>query len=103
MTKVATSLQTDNFHPIVAVLKKKISGSIEGDAIQNDITGAKGTPPINNEAITGITPQEQNGLNAPTTVAKTIETIGFLVNAFLMNFDAPDNCTATAIGIVIIR
>ncbi|MBW2251310.1 MAG: hypothetical protein JRF60_11945 [Deltaproteobacteria bacterium] len=40
---------------------------MEGDAIQKDMTGAKGTPLINSAAITGITPQEQKGLKAPTT------------------------------------
>ena len=39
-------------------LKKKISGSIEGEASQNDITGAIGTLPISKAAIIGITPQE---------------------------------------------
>ena len=100
--KVATSLQTESFHPIVATLKKKISGSIEGEAIQKDITGAKGTPPISRLAIRGITPQEQNGLNAPTNVANSIDRNTFLFNAFEMYFDTPDTLTITDIGIVII-
>jgi hypothetical protein len=45
--KVVDNLQTDNFQPKLAVPKKNISGSIEGEAIQKDITGAIGTPPIN--------------------------------------------------------
>jgi hypothetical protein len=80
---------------MVAVLRKNISGSMDGDPIQKDITGANGTPPINKDAITGITPHEQNGLKAPTTVANNIDTIGFLLNALLMCFDA--------IGIVITK
>ena len=65
-------------------LRKKISGSIEGDAIQKDMTGGNGTPPINNAAITGITPHEQNGLNAPTSVAKKIAASGRACKARLM-------------------
>ena len=49
---------------------------MEGDAIQNDITGARGTPLISREAMTGITPQEQKGLKSPTTVASTMAVIG---------------------------
>jgi hypothetical protein len=74
---------------------------MDGDAIQNDITGAKGTPPINNEVMTGITPQEQNGLTAPIAVASRIETTGFLLNALRMYFEAPDSCTITDNGMVI--
>ena len=89
MINVAANLQTDKFHPKVAVLNKNISGSIEGEAIQNDITGANGTPPISKDVITGITPHEQNGLKAPTIVARRIEITGLLFNALLMNFAAP--------------
>ena len=32
---------------------------MEGEAIQNDITGPRGIPPISREVITGTTPQEQ--------------------------------------------
>ena len=46
-----------------------ISGSIVGDAIQNDMTGASGTPLIKRPAMTGMTVQEQNGLKAPAAVA----------------------------------
>jgi hypothetical protein len=89
--------------PTTEALRKKISGSMDGEAIQNDITGANGTPPIKRAAITGITPQEQNGLIAPTIVARNIATIGFNPIMRVRNFDAPDTCTATAIGIVITR
>jgi hypothetical protein len=69
---------------------------MDGDAIQKDMTGAMGTPPINNAAITGITPQEH-------TVARIIDTSGFLLRALLINFDTLVSLTATASGIVIIR
>ena len=100
---VAASLQTDSFHPMEAALRKNISGSIDGDAIQKDITGASGTPPIMSDAITGITPHEQNGENAPRAVARNIETTGFLLNTLFMCFDISDNLTNTAMGIVMIR
>jgi hypothetical protein len=103
MTKVAVNLHTDNFKPIVATLSRNISGSMEGEAIQNDITGPKGTPPISNEVITGITPQEQNGLKAPMAVARIMESKGFLLRALLMYFAAPDRLITTARGIVMRR
>ena len=103
MAKVEASLQMDNFQPSTAVLKKKISGSMEGDATQKDMTGANGTPPINKEAITGITPHEQNGLNAPTKVAKKTETKGFLFNTFLIYLEASVNRASTANGIVMTK
>jgi hypothetical protein len=103
ITKVDASLHTASFHPKTELLRKKISGSIDGDAIQKDITGASGTPPIKSELITGITPHEQNGLNAPTIVASNTDSSGFLPKAFLINFEAPERFTATASGIVTSR
>jgi len=50
-----------------------------------------------------MTPQEQKGLNAPTMVANKMEITGFFVKAILIYLAAPDNFTATARGIVIIR
>jgi hypothetical protein len=76
---------------------------MDGEAIQKDMTGASGTPAIKRAVITGITPHEQKGLNAPSKVARSTATIGFRPIMRLRNFDAPDNCTATAIGIVIVR
>jgi hypothetical protein len=99
--KVDPNRQIESFHPIVATLKKKISGSIDGEAIQKDITGPKGTPPISNDVITGITPHEQNGEKAPTTVAMKIATSGLFVNALLINCEAPENLTYTDSGMVI--
>ena len=57
-------------------------------------------PLISNEAITGMTPQEQKGLKAPTIVARMMALNGLAANARLMCFEAPDICTATARGIV---
>jgi hypothetical protein len=67
---------TASSQPNIATLRKNASGSIDGEAIQKDITGANGTPPINSAAITGMTPHEQNGLKAPTAVASKMDTIG---------------------------
>jgi len=76
---------------------------MEGDAIQKAITGGRGTPAINKAAITGITPHEQKGLKAPTSVASKIAAIGPASKARFICFEAPDILTATAIGIVITR
>ena len=84
-------------------LEKNISGSIEGDAIQNDITGASGTPLIKRELITGITPHEQKGLNAPTAVARNTERRGFFPNILPMFFDSPERFIITASGMVTSR
>jgi hypothetical protein len=75
-TKVTPMRHTANSQPRVATLKKNISGSIEGEANQKDMTGASGTPPMSSAAITGMTPHEQNGLNAPTAVARKIAMTG---------------------------
>jgi hypothetical protein len=102
-SNVAARRQTASSHPIIPTLKKKISGSIDGEAIQKDITGARGTPLISSDAITGMTPQEQNGLKAPTTVARIIAVNGLAANARLIYLDAPDMLITTARGIVTSR
>ena len=84
-------------------VRKKISGSMEGEANQKDITGARGTPPINHAATTGMTEQEHSGLKAPNKVAKIIARIGWAAKTRLIYFEAPDIFTATAMGIVISR
>jgi hypothetical protein len=84
----------------VATLRKKASGSIEGEAIQNDITGANGTPPMSRAAIMGMTPHEQKGLKAPTAVARRMATSGLPRKARLMYREAPDICTTAAKGMV---
>jgi len=62
----------------------KISGSIVGEAIQNDITGASGTPLASSPAMTGMTVQEQKGLKAPTAVASSTESPGREAKALRM-------------------
>ena len=86
---VAARRQMASSQPIMPALKKKISGSMDGEAIQNDITGASGTPLINSEAITGMTPHEQKGLKAPRIVASKMAASGLASNARLIYFDAP--------------
>ena len=68
------SLITDRSQPRKPTERAKISGSIVGEATQKAITGARGTPAIKSPATSGMTVQEQNGLNAPTAVARSIET-----------------------------
>jgi hypothetical protein len=77
--------QIASFHPMVATLKKKISGSIDGEAIQKLITGPKGTPPIKRDVITGITLHEQNVENAPTTVERKMAISGLFFS--LMQYE----------------
>jgi hypothetical protein len=90
ITRVAAKRHIANSHPKVLTVRRKISGSMDGDANQNVITGARGTPPISSAAITGITEQEHNGLNAPTNVARKMAVIGRAVKARLMYLEAPD-------------
>ena len=53
-----------------------ISGSISGDEIQNAITGAKGTPALNNPAMSETTPQEQKGESPSKNPAAIIAVAG---------------------------
>jgi len=99
-TNVATNRAHARFQPIVDTLRKKISGSIDGEAIQKDMTGPSGTPEMSREEITGITPQEQNGLNAPMSVASRIPITGFVLKMTVMYREMPLTCIATARGIV---
>ncbi len=69
MAKVAAKRQMASSHPMEPTLNTKISGSMEGDASQKDITGANGTPLGSKAVMMGMTPQEQKGLSAPTRVA----------------------------------
>ena len=55
---------------------------------------------MSSAAMTGITPQEQKGLKAPTMVARRIAVIGLASKARLIYLEAPDIFTATARGIV---
>jgi hypothetical protein len=71
--KVAINRAIARGQPREATLRKKISGSIEGEAIQKDITAPSGTPAMSREVMTGITLQEQKGLNAPMIVPSNMD------------------------------
>ena len=103
MQKVLASRQMASFHPRTDTLKKNISGSIDGEATQKANTGAKGTPPSKRDEITGITPQEQNGLKAPATVANRIDTQGDLVIKVLKCLEKSLRFIHTASGMVMSR
>jgi len=60
-------------------------------------------PPINMEATTGMTVQEQNGPNAPAAVAMRIPTIGRALNAPFMRVANPETRRMTAKGILMRR
>ena len=55
------------------------------------------------KALTGMTPQEQNGLNAPTMTAIRIARCERFENALLMLREMPVTSTATASGMVITK
>ena len=65
----ATVFATANPVPIPAAVRTNISGSMTGEASQNAMTGASGTPAWSIAAISGMTPQEQNGESAPKRAA----------------------------------
>jgi hypothetical protein len=88
------------FHPNTDALRKKISGSIVGEAIQNDITGASGIPAMSIELMTGMTEHEQNGPNAPAAVARSTATTGRALNAPRSLSPNPDRRRMTANGML---
>ncbi len=65
----AVVLASANSVPSVPVVSTNIDGSINGEASQNAMTGASGTPMAKSAAISGMTPQEQKGDSAPTSAA----------------------------------
>jgi len=73
---------------------------MDGDAIQNDITGASGPPPVHSDRLIGVALHEQSGLIEPMNVANKIEIAGLRTIAFRTYFAAPETFTATATGIV---
>ena len=81
MTTAATALNRVNGRPNTAAIRMNICGSISGEAIQNAMTGASGTPAASRPAMIGTTPQEQKGETAPNNAARKIAVIGRLVNA----------------------
>ena len=53
------SLASVNSNPKTGTISRNMEGSMSGDAKQNAITGASGTPAISSPAMIGTTPQEQ--------------------------------------------
>tara|TARA_B100000767_G_C19497992_1_gene423070 strand:+ start:79 stop:354 length:276 start_codon:yes stop_codon:yes gene_type:complete len=82
---VAMVLATAKLNPMPAAVRIKILGSIMGDAIQKAITGASGKPARSIAAMSGITPQEQNGETAPTNAARIGAFTGLPVKALAMS------------------
>jgi hypothetical protein len=66
-----------------------IDGSIRGEASQNAMTGASGTPMARSAAISGITPQEQKGESAPASAPIAIIAAGAPVKARAISPSAP--------------
>ena len=87
-SKVVTSLAMTSGQPINPTLNANISGSIDDEAIQKAMIGARGTPLIINPAMIGTTVQEQNGLNAPTSVAIRIAKPTLAENVCLMTLSS---------------
>ena len=89
MAMVAIVLAMVKPRPMPAAVSTNISGSMMGDAIQNAMTGARGTPATSMAAISGITPQEQNGDRAPTRAAATTALTGLPEKALAMSWSDP--------------
>jgi len=73
--------------------------SPNGDAIQKAITGANGTPAPSSAAISGITPQEQNGEIAPTSAASSVARHGLPLKASAIRLSARVALANAAIAI----
>ena len=72
----ASILPIANDQPSVATVADRSAGPVIGDDSQNAITGASGTPPANNPAISGRTVTPQTGSSAPTTEdARTVQAV----------------------------
>ena len=72
MVKAERVLARVNSRPMTGAIRTNISGSMSGEAIQNAMTGASGTPEASRAAMIGTTPQEQNGDRAPNSAATKI-------------------------------
>jgi len=72
MASAATVFATAKPPPSVPAVNKNMAEPISGEASQNAITGASGTPMTNSAAINGMTPHEQNGESAPMAAANPI-------------------------------
>ncbi len=89
ITNAASVLAIANGVPSTAAVRTNMDGSISGEASQKAITGASGTPMASRAAISGITPHEQKGDNAPMPAAKTIIALVRPVNARAIKLSAP--------------
>ena len=89
MPTAASSFTTANSRPSVAAVNANMFGSISGELSQKAITGASGTSAASRPAITGMTPQEQNGDSAPITAASMIMRVGLPVNALATSPSSP--------------
>ena len=78
------SLASVNSVPKTGTISRNMEGSMSGDAKQNAITGASGTPAISSPAMIGTTPQEQNGDRAPKRDAIIIDLKGCPDNTILI-------------------
>ena len=78
------SLASVNSNPKTGTISRNMEGSMSGDAKQNAITGASGTPAISSPAMIGTTPQEQKGDRAPKRDATIIALKGCPENTMLI-------------------
>ena len=85
----AKVLASANSKPSTPVVSTNIDGSITGEASQNAITADRGTPIASSAAMSGITPQEQNGESPPASAPSRIIRTGAPVKAFAMRLSAP--------------
>ncbi len=60
-----------------------------GEASQKAMTAESGTPMASSAAMSGMTPQEQNGESPPASAASTIMRRGEPVKARAMRLSAP--------------
>jgi len=70
-----------------------MDGLINGELIQNAITGPSGTPLANRAAIKGITPHEHKGMVAPTIAAPAMAIFSLRLNTALIRSAKPDTVT----------
>jgi hypothetical protein len=70
-----------------------MEGLINGELIQNAITGPRGTPLASIAAIRGITPHEHKGMVAPTIAAPAMAIFSLRLNTALIRSAKPDTVT----------
>ena len=85
----ATVLATANSVPTTPAVSTNMDGSMTGEARQKAITADSGTPMYSKAAISGMTPQEQNGDTPPAAAASRIMTVVDPVKARAISPSAP--------------